>query len=502
MTQKKQLFYEKNDIIHDKARNYTYKIRGLLGYGAFAQCFLVTNATNDVYALKVIDLAKLKSKNIMCKLETEIEIHKQLDHPNIVKMYNYFDDEKYAYLLLEYCENKGLDEYFKKKKKEKQANVTNDKKVTTYEPNQIENTFVPILPEEEVRKYMQQLIAALKYLHEEKSVIHRDLKLGNLFLDKHNNIKVGDFGLSSVVCGNQKKKTVCGTPNYIAPEVLFDKDMGHSFEVDIWSFGVILYTLLVGTPPFQKNVVCEIYETIKNIDYTFPKNYFYGRYSKELIRQILNRNPQERPSLNQIVEHRFFVKKENTVERILKNIKQDLYMECDLKVNNVKRIDFATLILPISRFKGIGYALASGAKGIYYTDYTNIVIDNDIISYLYRCNAGNELIIRKEDYNIAQQLPPNVKEKYDNLTFFVNNFCRAVKKYDVIKTHTVRLKKIKDTILVGLYNGVVEFEIFDCKRVVFADEGKIIYCFDHNGNKVKFTSEIKEYCLSILQLIK
>jgi len=98
------------------------------------------------------------------------------------------------------------------------------------------------------------MIKALKYFHN-KRVIHRDLKLGNLFLSEEMKIKIGDFGLASKLeFEGEKKRTICGTPNYIAPEILEAKN-GHSYEVDIWSLGVIIYTLSIGKPPFETNDV-------------------------------------------------------------------------------------------------------------------------------------------------------------------------------------------------------------------------------------------------------
>ena len=116
--------------------------------------------------------------------------------------------------------------------------------------------------EMEARVFMIQLIGACHYMHTHQ-VIHRDLKLGNLFLDSRMNIKVGDFGLAALIENpGERKKTICGTPNYIAPEVLFDTVNGHSFEVDTWSIGVILYTLVVGRPPFQTKDVKAIYKFV------------------------------------------------------------------------------------------------------------------------------------------------------------------------------------------------------------------------------------------------
>jgi cell cycle serine/threonine-protein kinase CDC5/MSD2 len=114
--------------------------------------------------------------------------------------------------------------------------------------------------EYESRFFMVQLIGACHYMHTHQ-VIHRDLKLGNIFLDGKMCIKVGDFGLAALIeSPGERKKTICGTPNYIAPEVLFDTANGHSFEVDTWSIGVILYTLLVGRPPFHTKDVKSIYK--------------------------------------------------------------------------------------------------------------------------------------------------------------------------------------------------------------------------------------------------
>lgn len=125
------------------------------------------------------------------------------------------------------------------------------------------------LTEIEVQYYTYQLIVALKYLHQNR-VIHRDLKLGNLFLGEKLEIKLGDFGLATrLEFDGEKKRTICGTPNYIAPEIL-DGKCGHCYEVDIWSLGVIVYTLIIGKPPFETPDVKTTYKKIKAGAYSFP----------------------------------------------------------------------------------------------------------------------------------------------------------------------------------------------------------------------------------------
>lgn len=161
--------------------------------------------------------------------------------------------------------------------------------------------------EPEARFFMVQLIGACHYMHTHQ-VIHRDLKLGNLFLDSNLNIKVGDFGLATriEIPGTKIHSPACGTPNYIAPEVLFDKAKGHSFEADVWSVGVVLYTLAVGRPPFQTKEVKEIYRRIRDNDWKFPADCQVSPEAQELVERILVREPEDRPTLHRILEHPFF----------------------------------------------------------------------------------------------------------------------------------------------------------------------------------------------------
>ena len=162
------------------------------------------------------------------------------------------------------------------------------------------------LTDDEARPILLQLLAVVEYLHT-NHVIHRDLKLGNLFLKQGPVIKLGDFGLATLVYGeNDRKRTICGTPNYIAPEILSGGEKGHSYEVDIWSFGVIMYTILVGHPPFQRQEVKEIYEKIKVANFEFPKNIPVSIAAQDLINQLLHPNPEMRPKITEIRGHSYF----------------------------------------------------------------------------------------------------------------------------------------------------------------------------------------------------
>lgn len=149
-----------------------------------------------------------------------------------------------------------------------------------------------------------QMISALQYLHSHR-VIHRDLKLGNLFLNDKMEIKVGDFGLATKLdFDGERKRTICGTPNYIAPEVLEGKT-GHSYEVDIWSLGVIIYTLIIGKPPFETTDVKATYLRIKQNSYSFPEHVPITDAARELITSILCKDPLKRPNLDEILASEF-----------------------------------------------------------------------------------------------------------------------------------------------------------------------------------------------------
>ncbi|KAG4302335.1 hypothetical protein PCK1_001607 [Pneumocystis canis] len=260
-----------------KGREYTRSI--LLGEGGFARCFLVTNGRGTRFAAKVIAKTTLRSIKNRTKLFGEIKIHQSMTHPNIVKFIDCFEDATNVYLILELCENKTLMDMLRKRKR---------------------------FTEPECRFFLLQVLGATKYMHSRK-VIHRDLKLGNLFLDENMNIKIGDFGLAALlISDDERKKTICGTPNYIAPEVLFGKQEGHSFEVDLWAVGIIMYAMLIGKPPFQSKEVKAIYKNIRENRYVFPENIPISLEAKDLIGSLLDTDPLNRPCIDEIAEHAFF----------------------------------------------------------------------------------------------------------------------------------------------------------------------------------------------------
>ncbi|EMG46780.1 CDC5 Cell cycle serine/threonine-protein kinase CDC5/MSD2 [Candida maltosa Xu316] len=256
-----------------------YRRGNFLGEGGFARCFQMKDASGQIYAAKTVAKASIKNEKTKTKLLSEIKIHKSLKHPNIVNFVDCFEDDVNVYILLEICPNQSLMELLKARKR---------------------------VSEPEVRFFMVQIIGAIKYLHSRR-VIHRDLKLGNIFFDPDMNLKIGDFGLASVLPSTDSRKyTICGTPNYIAPEVLGGKNTGHSFEVDIWAIGIMMYALLVGKPPFQAKDVNVIYERIKKTEYYFPEEKPISESARMLIKDLLSLNPLHRPTIDEILDYDWF----------------------------------------------------------------------------------------------------------------------------------------------------------------------------------------------------
>ncbi|KAL2299139.1 hypothetical protein Nmel_014757 [Mimus melanotis] len=252
-------------------------VRGrFLGKGGFARCYELAEAeSREVFAGKVVPKSLLVKPHQKEKMSMEIAIHRSLSHRHVVGFQGFFEDDDFVYVVLELCRRRSLLELHKRRK---------------------------ALSEPEVRYYLRQTILGCQYLHSHR-VIHRDLKLGNLFLSDDMEVKIGDFGLATrVEYDGERKKTLCGTPNYIAPEVLGKK--GHSFEVDIWSIGCIMYTLLVGRPPFETSCLKDTYLRIKKNEYTIPKH--INPVAANLIQKMLRSDPATRPTIDELLNDEFF----------------------------------------------------------------------------------------------------------------------------------------------------------------------------------------------------
>uniref|UniRef100_A0A1A8U1T4 MAP/microtubule affinity-regulating kinase 3 n=1 Tax=Nothobranchius furzeri TaxID=105023 RepID=A0A1A8U1T4_NOTFU len=245
-----------------------YRLLKTIGKGNFAKVKLARHVlTGKEVAVKIIDKAQLNSSSLQ-KLFREVRIMKMLNHPNIVKLFEVLETEKTLYLVMEYASGGEVFDYL----------VAHGR-----------------MKEKEARAKFRQIVSAVQYCHQ-KCIVHRDLKAENLLLDADMNIKIADFGFSNEFTLGNKLDTFCGSPPYAAPE-LFQGKKYDGPEVDVWSLGVILYTLVSGSLPFDGQNLKELRERVLRGKYRIP--FYMSTDCENLLKKFLILNPSKRGSLEQ-----------------------------------------------------------------------------------------------------------------------------------------------------------------------------------------------------------
>ncbi|XP_049863971.1 serine/threonine-protein kinase MARK2-like isoform X16 [Schistocerca gregaria] len=251
-----------------------YKLLKTIGKGNFAKVKLAKHVpTGKEVAIKIIDKTQLNPGSLQ-KLFREVRIMKMLDHPNIVKLFQVIETEKTLYLVMEYASGGEVFDYL----------VLHGR-----------------MKEKEARAKFRQIVSAVQYCHQKK-IIHRDLKAENLLLDSEMNIKIADFGFSNEFTPGNKLDTFCGSPPYAAPE-LFQGKKYDGPEVDVWSLGVILYTLVSGSLPFDGSTLRELRERVLRGKYRIP--FYMSTDCENLLKKFLVLNPAKRASLENIMKDKW-----------------------------------------------------------------------------------------------------------------------------------------------------------------------------------------------------
>jgi len=254
-----------------------YELGDTIGSGSFGKVKKAKHKkTGHEVAVKILNRNKIKSLEVVNKTKREIENALRFRHPHIIKMYQVYSSTTDLFLVMEYVPNGELFDYICNKGK---------------------------LDEKEARTFFQQIISGVDCCHRSK-VVHRDLKPENLLLDKNNNVRIADFGLSNILNDGEFLKTSCGSPNYAAPEVICGK-LYAGPEVDVWSSGVILYALLCGTLPFDDDNTNKLFQKIKRGVYETPEHIKHSSVSN-LISQMLTVNPVERATIGDVIKHPWF----------------------------------------------------------------------------------------------------------------------------------------------------------------------------------------------------
>ncbi|CAI5745565.1 unnamed protein product [Peronospora destructor] len=242
-----------------------------LGKGKFGNVYLAREKQSKyVVALKVLNKQQLMKSSMEHQLRREIEIQSHLRHKSILRLYGYFYDSKRVYLIIEYAPQGEL-----------------YKKLTR----------AGRFSEKQSALYIQEMARALMYMHS-KHVIHRDIKPENLLVGFNGELKIADFGWS-VHAPSSRRTTLCGTLDYLPPEMIENKP--HDENVDVWTLGVLMYEFLTGAPPFETENTKETYRRIAHVDLKFPS--YMSSDARDLLVKILRHDPQQRMPLERVLEH-------------------------------------------------------------------------------------------------------------------------------------------------------------------------------------------------------
>lgn len=267
-----------------------FEIGKPLGNGKFGRVYLAREKrTKYIVAIKKMTKSQLLASNYEHQLRREIEIQSHLRHPNILRLYGYFYDDKNVYLILEYAVKGELYNFLGKKGR---------------------------FPEDQVAKWMHELFGAFAYMHS-KNVIHRDIKPENLLLDHNLSLKIADFGWS-VHAPSSRRNTFCGTLDYLPPEMV--DLVEHDEQVDVWSLGVLMFELLSGHPPFENSDADSTKQRIRNVDIAFPV--YFSAEAIDLIRKLLNKNPHKRMPLKHVYNHPWLKKYQKPKQAVQARKKQ------------------------------------------------------------------------------------------------------------------------------------------------------------------------------------
>ncbi|CAH8824316.1 unnamed protein product [Trichobilharzia szidati] len=260
--------------LRDQPNVGKYKLIRTLGRGNFAKVKLAQHvSTGREVAVKVIDKTQLNQASLK-KLFREVNIMKMLNHPNIVRLYEVIESERHVYLVMEYAENGEVFDHL----------VSHGR-----------------MKEREARAAFRQIVSAVEYCHQKK-IVHRDLKAENLLFDGYFNVKLADFGFSNLFDGSKKLDTFCGSPPYAAPE-LFQGRKYDGPEVDVWSLGVILYTLVSGSLPFDAQHLKDLQERVLRGKYRVP--FYMSTDCEALLRKLLVLNPSKRVTLRNVMSDKW-----------------------------------------------------------------------------------------------------------------------------------------------------------------------------------------------------
>ena len=358
-TIEKNINYYKSEEEKEKQQQelMNYQILKTIGYGTFSIVKLgIHKPTNEYVAIKIIDKSRITDKDELTRIKREISFLKILNHPNVIKTFDIIENDIKYYIIMEYASGGELYKHITDKQR---------------------------LPEEEAAFIFCQLICGIEYIHK-KGISHRDIKPENILLKNNKLIAITDFGLSNKITKNKLLKSCCGSPNYVAPEILTGEPY-NGIKIDIWSSGISLYAMVCGCLPFENESDILLYEQIKSGKFYFK--YTLSENCKDLITKLLDVNQEKRINIKEIKEHPFLVNYFNK------------YNPENYLIFDSKKIDNSIINLMIynPKFKAYNFTKNKIIESIKYN-----ILNNTLTTYTLLMSQKKRRITnysRKKKYN-------------------------------------------------------------------------------------------------------
>ena len=409
-----------------------------LGAGSFGHVYLAThNKTNVNYAIKAIN--KKDKTNIEEKpyFRREVEVMYKIHHPNVVKLYSHFEDNNYCYFIMEYIQKGNIFSLIPQDKK---------RRIST----------------QVVASLMKDIISAVYFLHNmNPPIIHRDIKPENVLLSEKFEAKLTDFGWSNYIQEDEKRTTVCGTPIYLAPEII--KEQGHDEKVDLWCIGVLLFELTTGSVPFPGNDIETLESNILKLKIQWPKDINID--AKNLIMKILKLDPKARISLPEMLQHHFITKYyPNASECLIKPDENIKYKPFIVSKDDPKNWD------PIIHD-------------------SSVIINNNIINTINN-NENINVIEKKDSKEKNQNKIPNDNNKQKKKDYSVDDLKTLKEKYDILEKEFEMLKNQENE----LENKHTDDQyVENLKNILKEKEEKVAQLFELIKSKGDYNDNSESY---------
>ena len=362
--------------------------------GTYSNVYLYKDIkTEELISVKHIEKQLyIKYLNTTQIIYNEIEIQSRIVHPNIIRLYNIYENTSSIYLLMEFAKNGNLYSLIRRRKGMNEKNAYN---------------------------YFSQIVNAVYFLHK-NNIIHRDIKPENIVLDEYENCKLCDFGLSIILNDNSKRNTICGTLEYMAPEII--KNEGYEKTIDIWSLGILLYEMIHGYCPFNSNDNNKnniILNKIINENFEIKKD--ISNECKDLIQKMLEKDYKKRITIEEILNHQFMIKNKENQKYIIKIYQNDNIFNTKIEMKKIKKYS--------SNLLGQNYNYHSSSKNYFNNIFKNkikyftqnLLLDENITDKINSNYSSSHLINFKNGKKNIIKLKFTMKSPNNKKHFFSSN---------------------------------------------------------------------------------